>query len=275
MKRYRVISLDFDARVHSLNREIRAEWEESVKEQHRQSRRATQESLIHAFGAKGYHAKRQNFIDLDAKPLSVLAFHNRFFEQARIAFITGAYYPALAGTCALGERILNHLVLTLRDDFKASPEYKRIYSKDSFDNWDTAIDALASWGVLLPEVADEFRTLKDMRNKSLHFRPEVDTNDRELALEAIKSLSSIIGTQFSAFGPQPWFIKSIPGEIYIRKASETDPFIKHVYLPNSLHVGYKHKVESVLPQFVVNDQFDYEDREITDEEFSDLRKAKA
>ena len=274
MKRYRVISMDFDARVHSLNDEIRDEWEESVKEQHRQNRRATQEALIHSFGAQSYHGKRQNFIDLDAKPLSVLAFHNRFFEQARIAFITGAYYPALAGTCALGERILNHLVLILRDDFKSSPEYKRIYSKDSFDNWDTAIDALASWGVLLPEVADEFGTLKEMRNKSLHFRPEVDTNDRELALDAIKSLSAIIGNQFSAFGPQPWFIKSIPGEIYIKKASETEPFIKHVYLPNSLHVGYKHKVESVVPRFVVNDEFEYEDSEITDEEFSELRKRK-
>ena len=95
----------------------------------------------------------------------------------------------------------------------------RHYNKDSFDNWDTAIDALASWDVLLPEVTDEFRTLKEMRKKSLHFQPQVDTTDRELALESIKSLSAIIGNQFSAFGLQPWFIKSIPGEIYIKRAS--------------------------------------------------------
>lgn len=272
MKRYRVLSCDFDARVHSLTDEIRDDWEEAVKEQHLQNRRAVQEGLIHSFGAQSYHGKRQNFVDLEAKPLSVLAFHNRFFEQVRTAFITGAYYPALTGACALGERILNHLVLLLRDDHKTSPEYKRVYGKQSFDNWDTAIDALASWRVLLPEVVDKFRMLKEMRNKSLHFRPEVDTDDRALSLNAIKSLSAIIGAQFSAFGPQPWFIKTIPGEIYINKASESDPFIRRVYLPNCMLVGYKHKVESVVPRFVVNDNFEYEDREITDEEYSELRR---
>ena len=272
MKRYRVLSFDFDTRVRSLSDEIRDEWEESVKEQHRQNRRATQEALIHTFGAQDYHAKRQNFIDLDVKPLSVLAFHNRFFELVRIAFVVGAYYPALTGACALGERILNHLILLLRDHFKSRPEYKRVHNKDSFDNWDVPIDSLAAWDVLLPEVADEFRTLKETRNKSLHFRPEVDTNDRELALDAIKLLSKIIGNQFSAFGPQPWFIKGVPGEIYIKKECENDPFIKHVYLPNCLLVGYKHEVKSVVPRFVVNDDFDYDDREITDEEFCKLRK---
>lgn len=274
MKRYRVLSFDFDARVRTLAEEIRDEWEESVKELHRRNRQSVEESLIHSYGAQSYHAKRQNFIDLDAKPFSVVAFHNRFFEQVRTAFITGAYYPSLAGACTLGERILNHLVLLLRDDFKSSPEFRRVYGKQSFDNWDTAIDALASCGVLLPEVADEFRSLKEMRNRSLHFRPEVDTNDRELAVDAIKTLSAIIASQFSAFGPQPWFIKTIPGEIYIKKERETDPFIKRVYLPNCILVGYQHIVESVVPRFVVNDDFPYDDREITDDEFSDLRKRK-
>ncbi len=265
--------MDFDARVNSLKDPIPDEWEESVKEQHRNNKRQTQEALIHGFGAAGYHAKRQNFIDLDAKPFSIVAFHNRFFEQVRSAFVIGAYYPALTGACALGERILNHLVLTLRDDFKSSREYKKLYNKDSFDRWEVPIDALASWDVLLPEVVEDFRKLKDTRNGSLHFRPEVDANDRELALEAIKLLSEIIGKQFSAFGPQPWFIKGIPGEIYIRKDKENDPFIQHVYLPNCLQVGYKHQVVSVIPRFVVNDDFEYEDREITDDEFCDLRKA--
>ena len=62
-------------------------------------------------------------------------------------------YPALTGACALGERILNYLILNLRDDFHSTPEYKQVYRKDSFDQWDAPINALASWGVLLPEVA--------------------------------------------------------------------------------------------------------------------------
>lgn len=264
--------MDFDSRAMMLTQEIREDWEPTVKELHHQNRRQIQESLIHAFGASNYKGKRQNYIDLGTKPFSIMAFHNAFFEQVRLAFVTGAYYPALTGACALGERILNHLILNLRDDFRATPEYKQVYRKDSFDQWDVPINALESWGVLLPDVAVTFRELKETRNKSIHFRPEVDSNDRQLALDAIKLLSDIIGKQFSAFGPQPWFIKDIPGEIYIRKDKEADPFIRVVYLPNCLKVGYKHEVIAVLPRMTIKDDFAYEDRDITDEEFCSLRK---
>jgi hypothetical protein len=61
---------------------------------------------------------------------------------------------------------------------------------------------LESWDIL-PEAAKQFRCLKDMRNKSIHFRPEVDDNDRDLALDAIICLREIIRIQFGAFGSQP------------------------------------------------------------------------
>ncbi len=51
----------------------------------------------------------------------------------------GVYHLALTAACALGERILNHLVLTLRDEFRSSPEFKRIYRSESFDNWEVAL----------------------------------------------------------------------------------------------------------------------------------------
>jgi hypothetical protein len=210
---------------------------------------------------------------LESKPLSVLAFHNRFYEQVRSAFVIGAYYPALTAACALGERILNHLLLSLRDDYSSTPEYGAIYRKESFDNWDVPISTLESWDILLPEVAEQFRRLKDMRIKAIHFRPEVDSNVRELALEAILCLRDIISSQFSGFGPQPWFITSIPGEIYIKKDWEGKPFIRKVYLPNCILVGPKHRIETLIPRLVVNDNFRYEDRQVTDEEFSELRRS--
>ena len=103
----------------------------------------------------------------------------------------GGYYPALTAACSLGERILNHLILILRDDYRHTPEFKTVYRKNSFDNWDVPIDTLESWDVLLPKVAKEFRCLKDMRNKAIHFRPEVDRNDRDLALRAVKCLQAV------------------------------------------------------------------------------------
>jgi hypothetical protein len=132
---------------------------------------------------------------------------------------------------------------------------------------------LEAWGVLLPTAADGFRSLRDKRNKAIHFRPEVDHNDRELALEAIQCLRTIIQTQFVAFGQAPWFIADIPGEIYIKRSWEVNPFVRKVYLPNCLAVGPRHFIEEMLPRIVVNDGFEYDDREVTDEEFRDLRIA--
>jgi hypothetical protein len=183
----------------------------------------------------------------------------------------GAYYPALTAACSLGERILNYLILTLREDFKQTPEYKRVYGKDSFDNWDLAIDTLAAWDVLLSDATIEFRKLRDQRTEAIHFRPEVDTNDRALALAAIRSLSSIVGSQFGAFGPQPWFITTIPGEIYIRKDWENRPFVRRVYLPNCRLVGPHHRIESLWPLSIKEGPWD--GPEITDERFSELRRA--
>ena len=170
----------------------------------------------------------------------------------------------------LGERILNHLILLLRADFKHRAEYKQVYRKDSFDKWDLAINTLEAWEVLLPAAATEFRSLRDRRNDAIHFRPDVDNNDRALALAAIKSLTAIVEHQFAAFGLHPWFITGIPGENYIKKEWEAKPFIREVYLPNCIAVGPNHSVESVNP-FVIRDDTVYEDRDVTDEEFCSLR----
>lgn len=272
MRRYRIVFRDFDSRSIVLATEIREEWEELVKESWRQNKRQTEEGLIYEFGQDCQEIKRQNFIDVGAKPMSILAFHNRFLAQIRNSFIVGAYYPALTAACTLGERILNYLTLILRDDYKATPEYKRVYRKDSFDNWDVPIDALESWGVLVPDASKLFRDLKAMRQESIHFRPEVDGNDRDLALTAIRCIQQIIEKQFSAFGRAPWIL-AVPGEVYIKKEWEQHPFIRKVFLPNCLLVGPQHTVMAVIPRFVINDAFEYPAREVTDEEFCEMRVA--
>jgi len=48
----------------------------------------------------------------------VIAYHNSFLRRVRDAFASGNYYPALTAGCALGERILNHLILDLREEFR-------------------------------------------------------------------------------------------------------------------------------------------------------------
>lgn len=275
MKRYRVFPFfDFDTRADMLVDLIDDNWEEDIKEQHRKNKENIMRRLKAEFGEFHSDVKIQNFIDLGAKPFSVIAFHNIFFAQARIAFIMGAYYPALTGVCALGERILNHLILSLREDYRSTPQYRHVCRKDSFDNWTLAIDTLKAWDVLLPQTVQDFRALMQQRHRAIHFTPETDHKPRELALSAIKSLQSIIGEQFSGWGTQPWFITTIPGEIYIKKEWETRPFIAKIYLPNAALVGYKHHIETFHPQMrIVDPHHNASTSEVSDDEFSILRKA--
>jgi hypothetical protein len=268
MKRYRVVGFDFDTRVRSFD-PISEEWEEQVKTLHLQNRERTIAGLKFEYGELRFDEKLQNFIDLGAKPFSVLAFHNRFYAQARAAFLQCQYYPALTAVCALGERVLNHLVLGLRDHYKASASYKHVYRKTSFDRWEAAIDALAEWKVLTTEAEEHFRRLCKMRNDALHFNVETEHNVRADALSALLTFGKVVDTQFAALGQLPWLFMP-PGEVYIRKEWEPAPFIQLVYVPNAIHVGPKHQVVSVFP-WQVTDPTEYEPVEVDDEEFTRLR----
>ena len=164
------------------------------------------------------------------------------------------------------------LIIDLREDFKLSPQYKKIYNNESFDNWDLAINTLEYWGILLPEVIVKYKKLKAIRNFSLHFNINTAVNDRNEALNIIKLMQEIIELQFSTLKRQPWILYDVPGEVYLKKEYENNPFVKHFLIPNSLYVGYKHKVESINPQWIINDNFSYEEKVISDNEFCNLRK---
>jgi hypothetical protein len=264
MKRHRVIVVDFDSRAITLDT-IQEHWEEQVKELHRQNQERLIARLRAEFGELAFDAKLANFKELGAKPFSVVAFHNRFLSQARQAFVHCLYYPALTGACALGERILNHLILGLRDSYKSHPLYKKVYRKDSFDYWPLVIDVLSEWGVLTPEATASFRLLNEKRNNALHFNLATEINDRQLALEAIKNVEEVVSHQFSGFGLLPWLLPA-PGECYIKREYEPSPFVQLIYLPNCVYLGYKHVVTSVFP-WAFQDFDDYPNQEVSDEEF--------
>ena len=267
MKRYRILSFDFDSRVLLLQQPFDDNWEDSVKQQWQKNAEDVRQKLLHEFGSRNGQAKIKNFLDLGPRPFSVLAFHNRFAAQIRNAFVVGSYYPALTAACALGERILNHLTLRLRDYYRGTSAYKHVYRKDSFDNWQIPINALRDWKVLLPEALGAFERLQQVRNRVIHFHPETDTNDRSLALNAIQLLDQVISIQFPVMGRQPWFIPNTPGESYLKGSWESQPFIREIYLPNCVQVGPHHVIESLVPRLIVRDSDAYPDRDISDEEF--------
>lgn len=269
MKRYRVIVVDFDSRALMLD-PIDDKWEDNVKQLHRQNQERTITQLKAEYGEFRFDKKLENFKALGKKPFSVVAFHNKFLSQSRHAFVSEQYYPALTGACALGERILNHLMIGLRHSYKNHPVYKKVYRKESFDYWPFVIDTLSEWGVLTIETTKSFHLLNEKRNNALHFNLATELNDRQLALEAIKNLEEIISHQFSGFGLLPWLLPS-PGECYIKKDFESSPFVRLVYLPNCVYLGYKHTVTRIFP-WEFKDADDYPDQEVSDEEFISLRQ---
>jgi hypothetical protein len=236
--------MDFDMRANILSMQIDPAWAPEIQKHHRDNKARLAESLLNTLGVESHDRKLQDFTDMGPSPFSVVAFHNRFFRQARLAFAMGAYYPALTAVCSLGERVLNHVILAVRGDYKATDEYKAVYRKDSFDNWDLPIDTLESWGVLLPEAAKTFRALKDVRNGAIHFRPETDEDDRTPALEAIKLFSKIVEEQFSSLTGKPWYIQTEELSLtFVKKDAETQPFVAKVVLPTCVLVTPRHRLE--------------------------------
>lgn len=273
VRRFRVFCFDFDARANILADEPKESWSQEAKVQWQTSRDSLIESLKREFGAHDIDRKVADFAALGTKPFSIIAHHNALFDQVRSAFVSGGYYAALTSACALGERILNHLVLDLRDAYKASPSYRHVCRKDSFDRWPTAIDALVEWDVLLPGPASEFRDLEKLRHRSIHFNPETTSRLREDALQAIGHVRSIIDGQFASIGLQPWFIEGILGASFIKREWEDRPFVAQYYLQRNVCVGPFHSIEQGVGGWRFVDHPDYGVfgvDSLTDEQFKDL-----
>ena len=270
MKRHLIWSSDFDTRANILGTEIREDWEEQVKELWRKNKTDIAEGLRVEFGALDFDRKVRDFVALGIVPFSIVAHHNLLFAQVRKAFVQGAYYPALTGVCALGERILNHLIIDLRESFQATAQYKTVFRKDSFENWRLAVDVLAAWGVLQQEVDKLFMELETQRNRAIHFNPETATNLRDEALAAIHTVRDIIERQFGGFGIRPWIISGTKGHCFIKRGWDDDPFLKRYYLPQCPLVGYKFAIKFDRHRRPIFFDFqDYGPGTLTDEEFRD------
>lgn len=272
MKRYRPLAYHFDARANQLTQEIVDSWEPQVKDLWLETQRQVKESVIHDYGVAQYERKISDFREQGVIPFSVISYHSAAFKEIRDAFVAGAYYPALTAAVSLGEQLLNHLLLDLREHFRESPEYKNVYRKNSFDDWDLAIRVLSSWKVLRPESASDLRELQPIRHQAVHFNPAIHENARDYAHSAVRLMRQFIEHQFGAFGNHPWFITSVPGLVFIKKEFEDHPFIKKFYLPNCAYVGPRHTLrrDGGYRRWLVNDPHHYPDSAVSDEEFARL-----
>jgi len=268
-RRYHPFAYDFDSTPMSLD-DPGEHWADEVRALHLANRDKAIERLKFEYGERRHAQVIQDTRELGAKAFSIVSYHNLMHEQARGAFVSGLYFPALVAACALGERILNHLILDLRDHYKSSPHYRRVYRSESFDDWRFAVRVLDDWGVLLPDVGAAILELAALRNRSVHFNPATYTTMREDALSALKTLGRVIQLQFGAFGRQPWFIEDTPGAQFIKRAYEDVPFVKTYLVPLSGFVGVEYGMDLTERGWRHLDYDDYGPGEVDDAEYARL-----
>lgn len=267
-RRYLPLLFTFDTRNHFLDFEDKEhEWEPDIREQRQGNRRQITVGLVNEYGPVDFETKFNDYRALGVAPMSVAALHNLFMAQIRSAFVAGAYYPALVGAGALGERMLNQLVVVLRGDYQDHPATTpEIASWKSFTKWGQCTEALAGWGVLSDELVGQFTGLEKLRHRAVHYNRGLDNTDgRDAAIAAIRVMQDIIQELFPPLGGPPRFIEGTTGHTYLSLDAETQPFIKHFYLPASVLVSPRFEMrpmrrEDGSPWFDVYDDGEYQAR---------------
>ncbi len=217
---YRVFGFALDTRAAIFN----VEGAQEAKKQ-------LSDSLRDQWGDQSFALKLERFKKLNLSYLGIPDEYYGLLRQIVDSYCCGYFYPAMTSAGALGERILNRLLIRTRDYFKGTPQYKAIYRKRSFDSWDKPISVLMEWNIISADVAEAFHKLKDYRNDSIHYQEGYSFEENAKA--AITQLASIIDLQFNYTRRKDLFwIFDVPGEIWLRSEQSQDPFVKEFVLPH-------------------------------------------
>jgi hypothetical protein len=252
--------------------EIQDSWEDAVKAQWQEANRAIREGVLYEFGIEDYDRKLDDFRAIGAQPWSVVAMHNRNLRAIRRAFVAGAYYPALLGAVGLGERILNQVILELRDSFAEHAATKPVAAKGAFDDWKLMIRVLKAWQLLPEDVGASFERLRRLRHDAVHYNlPTLDRAARDEALEALELLQRSIERLFHP-SVDAHLIPGIAGAEYLRLDVEEQPFVRRFFIPASVLVSPEHEWVSHDPVTVLdNTEYGVADgiTALSDEEFAE------
>lgn len=219
---YRVLGYALDTRVTVFKSTPQNEQTKQLKATFRQ-----------AWGEADFDAKFQRYLDLNLVLFGVPDEYYKLLSPVVSAYCCAYFYPAMTSAGALGERILNRLVIKTRDYFKHSPRYKKVYNKTSFADWDLPIELLAEWKIISDEVAKAFSGLKKYRNDSIHYNEGYDFEAN--SHDALRLLGEIVNRQFNYTSRTDLlWVFNVPGEIWVRTSALDDPFAKEFVIPHSL-----------------------------------------
>lgn len=268
MKRYRIVNYFIDATRNILNYP-----DEGVDL--RNNKIKVLEWLQNKYGSNSFEQKLNRYNSLNRPELSLIGEYAHLLNDAIDSFVFGSLYSSLTASCCLGERILNDILLKTREYYKSSRHYKSIYRVESINDWIKAIDILKDWGIFDDVLKKLFKQMNKLRQESVHYQNK-EQDLESMSLDALGLINDICRMLFGVTKEKKnillWF--DVPGEIYIKKDAEKIPFVKEFYLPSSVYVGFKHRIKSSEGGVsYVEDSFLYENKEISDEEFIEMRKS--
>ena len=222
-------------------------------------------------GVVGIDHKVARWASIQPPDISSVTRYDSLLQEVYSSYVHGDSYPALVGAVCLGERILNHLVLELRDSFSDRSNYKKLKTLDYIRDWKKATNALLKCDVIDPVLAAKFTDLEELRHPSVHFRNEMSARDQQAraALQLVFDITDVL------FGRRHERFFWCPGEIYVRADWENDPLTKTFVLEGCQLVGPFYRIEaSADGQLVIRDDYAYPDRiSVTDDEFRQIRTA--
>ena len=271
MKRYRVLRFHLDATRSVFRNFPNAEVAMDV------AKKDMEASLKSGYGEFNFDEKFKRYMELEKPVLSVVEEHSYLLEDICNSYISGYFYSALTGSCCLGERIFNNIIFKTMDDFKSSPHYKEVYGKGSIIDWDLAIKILFDWKIIDDELKKKYLRLKTLRHESVHYQKK-NQDAKQMSLEAINLINFIISRLFGIDQQRKDILLyfDVPGEIFIKKESESNPLVKAFYVPCSVLVGPYHEIKGwdmKSGKISISDDHTYRDEEITDQEFVLLRNS--
>jgi len=222
------------------------------------------------YGEQDLDNKFNRYSSFKPPGLRIIVEYHTLLQEIEDAYVHGLYYPAVTSACCLGERIFNIIILNLREYYKHSDHFKRLYKKESFGDWEKSIKILSDWKVIdSKEIKNKYLELAEVRHNVIHFNKLEDIESK--AKRTLEIIYDITAYLFGVGHRSDIYLWG-QGEIYIKKNSEETPFVKKMILPHCHPVGYKHFVDTGNEgQWIIRDNNLYEEREITDEEFIKMR----
>ncbi len=145
-------------------------------------------------GENEFDVKFQRWKQIDYPPLGLIDEYPAKITQIINSFSMGYSYPAVTSACCLAERILNRLILRCRNHFKSHPEYKKIYRKDSFDDWERMLFLIEDWDLIPKKAIKLFRELMPIRHQSIHYNESYDFDS--VALVVVNKLIAAVTEVF-------------------------------------------------------------------------------